>query len=580
MSDTLSKLPVEIIYRILDEVSTCDILNHVCYVNQRLRAISLHYRRFHFDLTCPSNTKRRQFDKQCAQLVRFSSQVVSLTLAHDEDATVSAKIARFFSQAMFIHTNFSNLRSFSLSHVDPGIWQSFKLHRSSFLALTSISISISFINDDEYVTSLFISTAVTELLLFSSTLLHLTVKAYNSPPVQVTIVPSQMSTASSITHLTLGKIEVDLQTLLLVAPHLHSYTSTANVSDMLYNIHQLSPVHLQRLSITVEDIPLVHIERLLSSMKLLTHFTLIADGVDIEWVDGNRWARLLAPITTFKFVFTFYLDALGDEPLNLQSFQTNFWLLEKQWYVTFDSCVHGFQSLLYSAPYCLGCYPFRDMTGTFATKSTGPEQTSFLHATELKVVDCLSTDEALLRRCAKLNALGINAARLQCSFKWPDLIPLLNTSTITCVTLDTVAMTTSIDATVHLLNILPSVRSLRVSVSLLKRLLGYNWPHITRLDIIHGLDRLPKLFDRNQLDSLCRSFTHLQQFDFARSFFDNVAQLLNSMMFTLSHVYILHSPPITTDDEQFISHEWLKRNTKLRHFHYSCDRKNTVHLWL
>jgi hypothetical protein len=63
----------------------------------------------------------------------------------------------------------------SLSHVDLGVWDSFKVCSSSFFALNSISIS--FIDDDERVTPLFVSNAVTELLLFSSSLLHLTVKA-------------------------------------------------------------------------------------------------------------------------------------------------------------------------------------------------------------------------------------------------------------------------------------------------------------------------------------------------------------------------------------------------------------------
>ena len=566
------------IYRILDEVSTYDILNHVCYVNQRLRAISLHYRRFRFDLSSSSNMKRRHFDKQCAQLVRFSSQVVSLTLANEEDATVSVKVARFFSQAMSIHPNFSNLRSLSLSHVDLGVWQSFKLHRSSFSALTSISIS--FVDDAECGTSLSVSNAVIELLLFSSTLLRLSVKTYNYPPDRVTINPSQMSTTSSITHLTLDKIEVDIQALLAVTPRMQSYISTAHDSRMMNHIHLLSPAHLQRLSITVEAIPLATIGRLLLSMKHLTHLTLIADDVDKEWADGNKWARLLGPITTFKFRFTFNCHKLNDESFNLQSFQTNFWLLEKKWYVTFDSCDLGLQSLLYSNPFCLGWYPFFDMVDTFVTKSTCPEPTSFPHVTELDTAYFSSLSEVLLRRCTNLHALSIHTARLQCSLKWQDLIAVLNTSAITCVSLDTIAMTTSISATIQLLNILPSVRTLRASVNILKRLLDYSWSHITRLDIIWGCDRLPKLFDQNQLDSLCRSFTSIQHLMFGRSFFDNVAQLLNSLMLTLSHVYIEHLPPITPDDERFISHEWLKRNTKLRHFHHSHDHYNTVHLWL
>jgi CRP-like cAMP-binding protein len=165
MSDQLSVLPVELIHRILDEIATFDILTDVCFVNKRLRAISLNYPRFRFDLT-RSFDKKRQFDEHCTQLVHLSSQVVSLTLANDGDATMPVRIAYFLSQFMGIDAPFSNLRSLSLSHVDLGVWQSLKVRRSSFFALTSISISL--IKREKYVTTLFVSTTLVELLSFSS----------------------------------------------------------------------------------------------------------------------------------------------------------------------------------------------------------------------------------------------------------------------------------------------------------------------------------------------------------------------------------------------------------------------------
>lgn len=578
MSDPLSSLPVEIIHRILDEISTCDILSHVCLVNQRLHSICLRYHRFRFDLTCSFNTTRQHFDNKCTQLLRFSSQVVSLTLANDGDATISIRIAHFFSRLTSPHLNFSNLRSLILSRVDVGVWESFKVRRSSFLALTSMSIS--FDGDDECLTPPFVSNAVNDLLLLSSSLLHLTVKAYNYPSDRVTLAASPMLTTSSITHLTLDNIEIDLPTLLSVAPRLRSFNSTADCSHILHNIHPLPPVHLQRLSIDVKEMPLAKIERLLSSMKQLAHFTLVAHSVDEEWAEGDKWTRLLASIKTFQFMFTFHFDAFREKPFHLPSFQTNFWLLEKKWYVTFDSCLLGNYSLLYSNPYFLEWYPFYDMVGTLLTESTNPEPTSFPRVKEFDAVNWLSLSDTLRRRCTHLNELSISSASLQCSFNWRAHLSTLHTSNITSVSLDTIAMTSSINATIELLNKLPSVRSLRVSVSLLKMLLGYHWPRINRLQIVWGSDRLPKFFDENQVNSLCRSFTHIHHLEFNRSFIDNVAQLLNDMIRTLSHVYILHLPPITTHDDRFISHQWLEHHTKLHDFHYSVDGYNTVHLWL
>ena len=427
---------------------------------------------------------------------------------------------------------------------------------------------------------MFISTVVTELLLFSSSLHHLSLKAYNYPPDRVTIDPSRISTTSSITHFTLDNIDVDFHSLLPVTPLLQCFSSTAECSQIVHNVHLMASVHLQRLSINADGIVLAKIETLLSSMKHLTHFTLIADRVDKEWADGGIWARMLTRIATFKFIFTFHSNAFSRQPFDLQSFQTRFWLAEKKWFVTFDFVTEYCHPLLYSHPYCLNWYPFYDMIGTFVTKSTSPEPTSFLHVPQFDAVDWLSMRNTLLRRCTHLNELSIYAARLECSLNWRDRITELNTSTITCVSLDTIEIPTSIDATVELMCSLPSVRTIRVSVSLLKMLLGYDWSRITRLDIIWGSDRLPTLLDQSQVDSLCRSFPCIQRLEFTRCFIDDVSLLLNSMMLTLSQVYILHLPPITTDDDRFISYQWLERNTQLRNFHYSCDRENTVRLWL
>jgi hypothetical protein len=185
-----------------------------------------------------------------------------------------------------------------------------------------------------------------------------------------------------------------------------------------------------------------------------------------------------------------------------------------------------------------------------------------------------------LHRYKNINDVSVTATCLDYDLSWRYAFSQLNTATITCLKIDTSLIRTSTDAAVQWMCSLPSVKSLRVSVSILKMLLGYHWPRITHLTIIWGSDRLPKLIDENQVKSLCHSFTHLQQLEFTRSFIDNVSELLNSMMTTLTHVRIDHLPPITATDDRFISQQWLERNTKLRNFHYSCGENNQVDLWL
>jgi hypothetical protein len=146
MSDQLIKLPVELINKILDDISTFDILTYVCLVNKRLRTVSLAYPRFRLDLT-HSFKKKRQFDKLCTRLMYLSSQIVSLTLINEDDATIPAKITYLFSRTITVNSTFSSLYSLSLSHFDRSIWDCNKARLTSFITLTSISIN--FIIDKE-----------------------------------------------------------------------------------------------------------------------------------------------------------------------------------------------------------------------------------------------------------------------------------------------------------------------------------------------------------------------------------------------------------------------------------------------
>jgi hypothetical protein len=578
MSDQLSKLPVELINKILDDVSTFDILTCVCLVNKRLRTVSLAYPRFRLDLN-RSFKKKRQFDKLCTQLVYLSSQIVSLTLSNENDATIPAKIAYLFSRSIAVNSTFSSLHSLNLSHVDRCIWDSIKVRLTSFIALTSISIS--FITDKKASTPLFASIILMELLFFTPSLKRLSLNTFfNYLPVMATIDPSRTLKASSIEYLSLDNIGIDLKSLFAVTPALVSLISTVDYSQLIKNIDQQPSANLRRLSITFDHVTLDKIERLLSSMIHLTDFTLVGDKVQQDMANGDRWAQLLNTITTFKFKFSFCKNAFIQKPLDLYSFHTSFWLVEKKWYVTHDWCIDTSCSLLYSNPYCLEWYPFNDMIGTFVTESTGPELTSFPHVEHLDVSQYLLVNNTLLRRCTHVYSLRLSATNLDNIRTWHYATTYLDLTKITYLAIDTMDIGTSSELTVQLVYGLPSLRSLWVSVTILRLLLVHNWPHIVYLAIIWGSDPAPRLLTQNQVDSLCRSFTRVDHLEFSRCFIDNISQILNSMMMTLSYVSIDHSYSMTLHDDRFISYEWLERNTKLRNFGYSCENNRTVHIWL
>ncbi|CAF4744713.1 unnamed protein product, partial [Rotaria sp. Silwood2] len=82
-----------------------------------------------------------------------------------------------------------------------------------------------------------------------------------------------MLTTSSIEHLSLVGIKVDLKSLFAIIPTLRSFNFTVDYNQLINNIYQHPSVHLQQLSITFHGITFDKVERLLSSITCLTHFT-------------------------------------------------------------------------------------------------------------------------------------------------------------------------------------------------------------------------------------------------------------------------------------------------------------------
>ncbi|CAF1493902.1 unnamed protein product, partial [Rotaria sordida] len=69
---------------------------------------------------------------------------------------------------------------------------------------------------------------------------------------------------------------------------------------------------------------------LLSSFPRLTYLAVFADDLDNDMANGFAWARLLQHIKHFEFELEFSDDAFRQQPCNLDSFRTEFWLEEKK----------------------------------------------------------------------------------------------------------------------------------------------------------------------------------------------------------------------------------------------------------
>ncbi|CAF4720346.1 unnamed protein product, partial [Rotaria socialis] len=177
-------------------------------------------------------------------------------------------------------------------------------------------------------------------------------------------------------------------------------------------------------------------------------------------------------LTASSLDLTFCQNMDIRKPLDLYSFQSNFWLVEKKWYVTHDYCIDTNYALLYSNPYILDSYPFYDMKGTLVTESTDPDPTSFPFVNEFYIPDSKSLNTTLLRRCTHVCYLSATTVDLNQNFRCRFTTMYLNSTIITSLCIDNMQEETLVDVTVQLMHTLPSLRSLRASVMILKLLLA------------------------------------------------------------------------------------------------------------
>ncbi|CAM4763751.1 unnamed protein product [Rotaria magnacalcarata] len=191
---------------------------------------------------------------------------------------------------------------------------------------------------------------------------------------------------SSIEHLILDNIRINLYHIYSIAPVLRTLDTIIDPYSVNHIKHNFPPEYLSKLSIKFfGHFNLSTMKQLLREMTRLVHLTIVAYDIYNDIIDGFAWERILANIITFKFLFSFHESTWTQEPIELESFRTPFWLENKHWYIKYDRCtVSGFL-LLYSIPYFNNTYPWVHIKGPIITKSTGPDIFSLSNINHLNV---------------------------------------------------------------------------------------------------------------------------------------------------------------------------------------------------
>jgi len=121
-----------------------------------------------------------------------------------------------------------------------------------------------------------------------------------------------------------------------VARMLHTLEGRFETLDLKFGRIHPRLLYLQQLRIELWTITWPEMVTLLSSFPQLVYLAVNPDDVSSDMANGFAWARLLQQIKYFEFKLEFSYNAFEQQPFNLDSFRTKFWLEEKKWFATYD----------------------------------------------------------------------------------------------------------------------------------------------------------------------------------------------------------------------------------------------------
>ncbi|CAF1537359.1 unnamed protein product [Adineta steineri] len=425
---TFDELPVEIIYKILNELDICSIFQSLFHVCKHLDEILSSYNEYHLNLKTIS-LKTFHF---ISSHIR-PEQITQLTLSDDE--TSVGLVELFLSK--YSMSTLVRLRSLTLIQIQNEELINQILipiaDHSTLLNFTSIRI----INDDESYTDTFIALLMS--ILSKPTLQ----KAYLDLSYdRTTSNPLPWSEQCSIRHLTcIGtctlnfirntfKHALQLETFITddfdfsdendlnqssnnqetddddddedsddsddseeVAIELPANNNENQVPKKEKFTSIESTNCLKSLTLNFCTFNMLKLEWILQEIPTLKQFSLITtNGYDDETIlDGHRWEILVSHIEKFQFIFSVTLSDSSSWNIDtcLTTFQKPFWIEQKQWFIALEK--YDDAVLLYTLPYADINYIMKTEITSFEYRSTAMKN-SLLQIQTMKNVRDLYID--------------------------------------------------------------------------------------------------------------------------------------------------------------------------------------------
>jgi len=340
----LDTLPVEILYRIFDNLDIQTILLSIRYVCKHFYLTTNSYNRYNFNF---KSISKPNFQFIC-QLIPFEN-VISLILS-DEDKT-RGQIQLFLS--LFQIEQFIRLQSLTLLQIDD-------IHLNIFLnyiitsSLKSLSISIQtfHVRKDTILPSL-LSSAIAHHTL-QNLYLNIGLRDWNDIQWPINHTLRYLRIVNSITFKYFCRIlqnSPSLQTLVL---------KEINTDDSEDNISLTTFKQLTSLTFADGRIEINKLEQCLSLTPSLTYLKLIGNlTLFNSSFDGFQWEkiiqtklRLLKKFEFFFCILTYSNYRSRNIEILMDSFRTSFWLDKIHCFITCDYIANSRQIMLYTLPIC------------------------------------------------------------------------------------------------------------------------------------------------------------------------------------------------------------------------------------
>ena len=354
-SPTLQTLPVEILHYILDNVDVPTILRSFRNTCRQFSNVVNSYDRYTLNF---QSISKPDFDCIC-HLINPAC-VTSLILSENEETFDQIKL--FLSH--FSLRQFTRLRSLSLFLTTESKFRTI-VGRFSNHSLQSFSIKIDRWDDRRKTTT----AALLSLIINKANLFKLELNIQDGRLEKIRWPKQCFIQSLKINHtVSFNQIHHIVQ----CSPYLRklnikSFHTPTPDQLILGPLSHLTSLILEKISSTIDEL-----ESILKMIPTLIHLKLIGSG---NYYDGYRWEHFiqlhLSSLNKFEFFFNKTYNTQQtfiDAEHIIASFQTPFWLENKQWFVTCEIDNNTSCSLtLYSIPLCVPFLSYETMKISIST---------------------------------------------------------------------------------------------------------------------------------------------------------------------------------------------------------------------